>query len=518
MAWENLLSVVFYLHFTCGIPVPSIEKVMGLEFIRHGFRKGKRRLLRELMYECRYREASDPRDKIYGLYGLMGDSIDEFIKPDYTKSVEEVYTHATFHFISQSQSLDPICGQQFIGRRPGLPTWVPDYELNLGQAADPLIPQDGEPCVFYASGYDERSKYRLSDPELSRIEWSVLHTQGVSIGKVAYISSNIDESAPFGRLQQDWQNTLKEHLKMTRSGSDQSLDASLYAITELINDYSALHTESTQPKSDEPVNLFNTDSSDEDLDFEKLSIKQTSFTPTSHSLDIDHSDPMISAYINVLTTGRSNSSTRTPSPSIPPLPSNLPNPYSFPRNRNESSLLLSAANNKSTTSLLSNLPKVFSSSKSSIKRIDSSQLPLKTGGDLETSTIETGESTSTDDDSKSSQSSKAYQDALATAVHLDACMRRRKLFVTSEGSFGSGPETLQRGDEIVVLFGCSVPVVLRMVGGRGDKEERRNGEGSNEIEKRWELVGEAFVDRFMDAEALAWVVRGQFKVENFVLV
>lgn len=66
------------------------------------------------------------------------------------------------------------------------------------------------------------------------------------------------------------------------------------------------------------------------------------------------------------------------------------------------------------------------------------------------------------------------------------------------------------GDEIVVLFGCSVPVILR--------EVKSEGESGGEREKRWQFIGEAFVEGFMDAEALAWLVRGRFKAEEFGII
>ena len=92
-------------------------------------------------------------------------------------------------------------------------------------------------------------------------------------------------------------------------------------------------------------------------------------------------------------------------------------------------------------------------------------------------------------------------------------MSMKRFFVTETGEMGSGPEEMSVGDIVVVLFGCGVPVILREVGGGG------GGDGvGREMGKRWEFVGEAFVDGFMDAEALAWFRRGKGVVEEFGLV
>jgi hypothetical protein len=57
-------------------------------------------MLKDLIRETRYREATDPKDKIYSLYGLMGDHMNEYLKPNYSLSVAEV------EYISHKYSLN----------------------------------------------------------------------------------------------------------------------------------------------------------------------------------------------------------------------------------------------------------------------------------------------------------------------------------------------------------------------------------------------------------------------------
>lgn len=57
------------------------------------------------------------------------------------------------------------------------------------------------------------------------------------------------------------------------------------------------------------------------------------------------------------------------------------------------------------------------------------------------------------------------------------------------GFFGLGPRDVQERDVVFVLYGCSVPVMLRRVEG---------GE-------HWSLVGEVFVAGIMDGEVVAAV-------------
>ena len=82
------------------------------------------------------------------------------------------------------------------------------------------------------------------------------------------------------------------------------------------------------------------------------------------------------------------------------------------------------------------------------------------------------------------------------ASHLrDALMQRdrlglhRTLITTEKGYIGLAPETVRQGDTLAILFGCSVPMILR-----------RELEGSED--GAWRVVGECYVHGLMDGEAM----------------
>jgi hypothetical protein len=83
---------------------------------------------------------------------------------------------------------------------------------------------------------------------------------------------------------------------------------------------------------------------------------------------------------------------------------------------------------------------------------------------------------------------------------LVAGMTRRCMAVTERGYIGAIPQEAQQGDLICVLFGCSVPVVLR---------KRIGGE--------YLFIGECYLHGFMDSEAIVFQVKGEFQVQKFVL-
>lgn len=81
------------------------------------------------------------------------------------------------------------------------------------------------------------------------------------------------------------------------------------------------------------------------------------------------------------------------------------------------------------------------------------------------------------------QASKGDADQFGVLVGK-AC-HEREFFVTSHGRMGLCPRDTRAGDLIVVLYGGSVPYVLRKAGENG-----------------WRFVGECYVDGIMFGEAM----------------
>lgn len=79
--------------------------------------------LNSLLRTFRNRQASDPRDKVYGLLSLAASSI----VPDYSISEVDVFCRATMECINITQDLAVLnndLGRKF---REDLPSWVPDW-------------------------------------------------------------------------------------------------------------------------------------------------------------------------------------------------------------------------------------------------------------------------------------------------------------------------------------------------------------------------------------------------------
>jgi hypothetical protein len=80
-----------------------------------------------ILTKCRREEASDPRDKILGLFAILNSLGLTIPAPDYSKTPATVYEELTVMFIQQFKHLGLLELAFTFGRHPTVPTWVPDF-------------------------------------------------------------------------------------------------------------------------------------------------------------------------------------------------------------------------------------------------------------------------------------------------------------------------------------------------------------------------------------------------------
>lgn len=66
--------------------------------------------------------------------------------------------------------------------------------------------------------------------------------------------------------------------------------------------------------------------------------------------------------------------------------------------------------------------------------------------------------------------------------------KTRRFFMMANGYMGLAPGEAKEGDRVIIVYGCSIPLLLRKVEEAGDE---------------WRLVGECYVYGLMDGEAIA---------------
>lgn len=86
------------------------------------------------------------------------------------------------------------------------------------------------------------------------------------------------------------------------------------------------------------------------------------------------------------------------------------------------------------------------------------------------------------------------------ALDASRACHNRRVFVTERGSVGLGPGILEEGDICAVLFGGTVPFVMRSKG------------------NEYLLLGEAYVHGIMRGEAIGMCGNGDLQKRTFRLV
>jgi hypothetical protein len=102
-------------------------------------------------------------------------------------------------------------------------------------------------------------------------------------------------------------------------------------------------------------------------------------------------------------------------------------------------------------------------------------------------------------------------------------MNNKILFITSKGYVGTADGMAEVGDQISIVKGASVPVILRTAGSFQDLPEHMRGKlveaGAEYKDKEFfTKVGTAYVNGIMDGEVMDVVDRGEEKMETIYLV
>jgi hypothetical protein len=89
------------------------------------------------------------------------------------------------------------------------------------------------------------------------------------------------------------------------------------------------------------------------------------------------------------------------------------------------------------------------------------------------------------------------KERLSAVLEAGLMMNQRRLFLSRSGFVGLAPWTAANGDIVCVLLGCRSPVVLR----------REKG--------HYVLIGEVYIDEYMNGEAMVGLRDGESVLEMF---
>jgi hypothetical protein len=122
--------------YTWSFIFGTAKRVMNQRGAMTNISEGKFSTLLDVLARFKHTEASDPRDKIYALLGLVNDPLG--VRVDYMKSAAEIYVGVALALINSSANLDILCQCPWESRHrrrnlpplEGLPSWAPDFRIN----------------------------------------------------------------------------------------------------------------------------------------------------------------------------------------------------------------------------------------------------------------------------------------------------------------------------------------------------------------------------------------------------
>ena len=143
------------------------------------------------------RNASDPRDKVFGMLGILNQGMK--MDPDYEKTAEEVYMELTVNFFERTKRLDHLqlagYGIRSNDAEITLPTWALDLRAGSSIISLPLS------AAFNADGEDEviGVSFNTSLRELA-VQAVVLDELEISSGAQIWMETNLNQMLKWKKL------------------------------------------------------------------------------------------------------------------------------------------------------------------------------------------------------------------------------------------------------------------------------------------------------------------------------
>lgn len=139
--------------------------------------------LSQILRACRKKLSFDPRDKVFGLLGLMPEDVQQDFQVDYELSVKEVYTDVVDVLLNVTERLDVICEAVHFPLHTSphrLPSWVPDWSHVAQVSAI-------GPSFDFKASKDTKVDFSFEGEARNKLEINAVHldhvgTHGVSVG------------------------------------------------------------------------------------------------------------------------------------------------------------------------------------------------------------------------------------------------------------------------------------------------------------------------------------------------
>lgn len=189
MGWNGFTACVYWLENEATKPSPisdiigvrEILRLKPLIFQSKIDGRGVLSTLEQLLEQTKHSKCLDPRDRIYSILSLLTAQERLHVKPDYSRSVEDVFKEVVLHRLKNPHGLEILryCRYPRSATRLNLPSWAPD--LSVPNLTSRLI-------------YCDSSQYTHKDAIYNEVDNS-LQIQGFLAATINHVSASISFAA-----------------------------------------------------------------------------------------------------------------------------------------------------------------------------------------------------------------------------------------------------------------------------------------------------------------------------------
>ncbi|KAL7920220.1 heterokaryon incompatibility domain-containing protein [Trichoderma austrokoningii] len=201
--------------------------------------------LSDILWNTWDRDATDPRDKVYAVLGLVGsDYSDTLPSIDYSKSIEEVYREAASLIITKENSLDILLAASGLDNGGKLPSWVPDWRRKANEYRPALFVNasfmrmqcyyagSADAVYFHGHGYSASGNMELQVKFQDNL--GVLQVCAVIFDSIAKVSTDFDSGFSAASITEHARDLIRNSctsgsLSLDRAISDGELKKTLSA-------------------------------------------------------------------------------------------------------------------------------------------------------------------------------------------------------------------------------------------------------------------------------------------------
>jgi hypothetical protein len=162
-----------------------------------------------MLFHNRACESTDPRDRVYAVLGIVNNDEVKGLEPDYSMQKEEVFRAAVESLIHNTRSLDVLSACQDPERESGLPSWVPNFEVDW--KAQILRVKEGGENLYHAS-----ADIPVEEDSIQRPNENALAINGIICDEVEDIGGVYKDDSTLNKVLETWRQIALKTLTSKR--------------------------------------------------------------------------------------------------------------------------------------------------------------------------------------------------------------------------------------------------------------------------------------------------------------